>query len=102
VAAAVGDGVGSAWVSVRGTIRTGRVAICSSRLATLPSGTRGRSVRDLVVHDRDIERIQGRRDQGAYHQALAWLRIGEPVQGWRGTGSANDRCSHLFLVWIIR
>jgi hypothetical protein len=34
-------------VSVRETIRTGRVAMCSSRLATLPSGIRGRSVRLL-------------------------------------------------------
>ena len=36
-----------AWASVRGTIKIGRVAMCSSRLATLPSGTRGRSVRLL-------------------------------------------------------
>jgi hypothetical protein len=48
----------------------------------------------LVVHDEDIERIQGRRDQGAYRQALTGLRIGELVKGWRGAGSANYCCSH--------
>jgi len=47
VAATAGDSAGSAWASVLGTIRTGRVAMCSSRLATLPSRRRGRSVRLL-------------------------------------------------------
>jgi hypothetical protein len=45
--------------------------------------------RELVVHDCDVERIQGRRDQGAHRQALAWLRIGELVKAWRCAGSAN-------------
>jgi hypothetical protein len=55
----------------------------------------------LVVHDRDIERIQGRRVQGAYRQALAGLRIGELVKGWRGARSANYCCSYFFLRWMI-
>jgi hypothetical protein len=57
--------------------------------------------RELVVHDCDIERIQGRRDQGAHRQALAGLRIGELAKGWRGARSANYCCSHLFLRWMI-
>jgi hypothetical protein len=55
----------------------------------------------LAVHDRDIEWIQSRRDQGAHRQALAGLRIGELVKGWRGARSANYCCSHLFLRWMI-
>ncbi|HEV3360888.1 MAG TPA: hypothetical protein VG247_29065, partial [Pseudonocardiaceae bacterium] len=51
--------------------------------------------RELAVHDRDIQRIQGGRDQGAHRQALAGLRISELVNGWRGAGSANYCCSHL-------
>jgi hypothetical protein len=53
--------------------------------------------RKLVVHDGEIERVQGRRDQGAHRQARARLRIIELVEGWRGAGSANYRCSHWFL-----
>ncbi len=61
----------------------------------------GRPKRELVVHDCDIERIQGRRDQGAHRQALAGPRIGELVKDWRAAGSANYCCSQLFLRWMI-
>jgi len=50
--------------------------------------------RELVVRDRDVEQVQGRRDQGGYRQALARLRIGELVKGRRGAGLADYRCSH--------
>ena len=42
------------WVSSLGTISTGRVAMCSSRLATLPSRMRGRSVRLLHMATRPV------------------------------------------------
>jgi hypothetical protein len=48
--------------------------------------------RELVVRDRDVERVQGRRDHGAHRQALARLRIGELVKGRRGAGLADHRC----------
>jgi hypothetical protein len=55
----------------------------------------------LVVHDEDIERIQGRRDQGAHRQARAGLRIGELLKGRRGAGSPDYCCSHFFLRGMI-
>jgi hypothetical protein len=62
--------------------RTGQVAARAvaelhDRLVASDVGGLEPAKRELVVHDCDIERIQGRRDQGARRQALGWLRIGE-------------------------
>ena len=83
-------------------VRSGRAGQIAARAVTelhdrlVTSDVRGLEAakRELVVHDQDIERIQGRRDQGAYRQALAGPRIGELVKGWRGAGSVNYCCSH--------
>ncbi len=79
--------------------RAGQVAACAvaelhDGLIASDTGGLEPAKRELVVHDQDIERIQGRRDQGAHRQALAGLRIGELVKGRRGAGSADYCCSH--------
>jgi hypothetical protein len=76
------------------------------RRAARPLPSRRRSglepaERELVVRDRDVERVQGRRGPGAHRPALARLRIGELVKGRRGAGLAECSCSPLFLRWMI-
>lgn len=84
-----------------GQVAARAIAELHDRLVASDVGGLEPAKRELVVHDCDIERIQGRRNQGAYRQPLAGLRIGELIKGWRGAGSANYCGSHLLLHWMI-
>jgi hypothetical protein len=90
----------------RRTRQTGRQAALTMREPARPLPSRRRrglepAERELVVRDRDVERVQGRHGPGAHRPALARLRIGELVKGRRGTGLAEYRCSPLVLRWMI-
>ena len=84
-----------------GQVAARAVAELHDRLVASDAGGLEPAKRELIIHDQDIERIQGRRDQDAHRQARAGLRIGELVKGWRGARSANYCCSHVFLRWRI-
>ena len=57
--------------------------------------------RELVVHERHVQRIQGRRDQGTDRDAGAGLRIGELFKDWGGAGLMDYCRSHVFLRSMI-
>jgi hypothetical protein len=65
----------------------------------VPGDTRGLQPAkwELVVDERHVERVQGRREQGTDRDAGAWPRIGELFKDWSGAGLTDYCCSHVFL-----